>query len=84
MMIYPAIYGLILAATGSYEVGFALAAIPAFAAFLVFMNPSFQGSWFGFCLGLGQRLCSRRALSQIALLMALGVAFGLVFQALGF
>jgi nitrate/nitrite transporter NarK len=84
MMIYPAIYGVILAATGSYEVGFALAAVPSFAAFVIFLNPSFQGSWFGFCLRLGQRLCSRPALTQMAMIMVLGLAFGLVFQALGF
>ena len=84
MMIYPAIYGLILAATGSYEVGFVLAAVPSFAAFVIFLNPSFQGSWFGFCLRLGRRLFSRPALTQIAMIMVLGLAFGLVFQALGF
>ncbi|MBT4426906.1 MAG: MFS transporter, partial [Rhodospirillaceae bacterium] len=84
MMIYPAIYGLILAATESYEIGFALAAIPAFAAFLIFMNPSFQGSWFRFCLGLGRDLFSLRGLSRMAALLVSGVAFGLLFHALGF
>ncbi|MDP6342591.1 MAG: MFS transporter [Alphaproteobacteria bacterium] len=84
MMIYPALYGLILAATGSYEIGFAIAAIPAFAAFVIFLNPSFPASWFGFCLGLARRLRSLRALARMAALLALGVTFGLVFQALGF
>ncbi len=82
MMIYPALYGLILAATDSYEIGFALAAIPAFAACLIFLNPTYQGSWLGFCLGLGRRLASTRALAQGAVLLALGLGGGLMFQAL--
>jgi nitrate/nitrite transporter NarK len=84
MMVYPAIYGLILAATGSYEIGFALAAAPAFAAFVIFLNPSFQGSWFGFCMDLRRRLWSLRTLSRMAMLMLFGLAFGMLFQALGF
>ncbi|NQV59622.1 MAG: MFS transporter [Alphaproteobacteria bacterium] len=84
MMIYPAVYGLILAATGSYEIGFALSAIPAFAAFIIFLNPPVQGSWFGLCLGLAQSLYSIRVLSRLAMLMIFGLAFGLLFQALGF
>ncbi len=83
MMIYPALYGLILAATGSYEIGFAVSAIPAFAAFMIFLKPPLSGSWLGFCLELGRRLCSIRTFAQVAMLMALGVTFGLVFQALG-
>ncbi|MDP6707087.1 MAG: MFS transporter [Alphaproteobacteria bacterium] len=84
MMIYPAIYGLILAATGSYEIGFAVASIPAFVAFAVFLNPPLPGSWFGFCLEMGRRLRSIRTLAQAAMLLALGLGFGLVFQALGY
>ena len=84
MMIYPALYGLILAATGSYAVGFTLGAVPSFAAFVIFLNPSFSGSWFGACLALGRRLCTVRALRQTAILLALGITFGLAFQALGF
>ena len=45
MMIYPAIYGAILAATGSYEIGFALAAIPSFLAFVVFIRKPIAGGW---------------------------------------
>lgn len=84
MMIYPALFGVILATTGSYGIGFALASIPAFAAFAIFLNPSFQGSWFAFCLRSGRRLGSARALAQIAIVVVAGVTFGLVFQALGF
>jgi MFS family permease len=45
MMIYPAIYGGLLAVTDSYGVGFSLAAIPAlFCAFVFFKTP-LEGSW---------------------------------------
>jgi len=45
MMIYPAIYGFLLATTGSYRVGFLLGAIPSFAAFLIFIRAPVQGPW---------------------------------------
>lgn len=45
MMIYPAIYGVILAGTGSYELGFALGSIPAFMACLIFMRPPVGRPW---------------------------------------
>jgi len=45
MMIYPALYGFLLAGTGSYELGFALGAIPAFIAFFVFLAPTVNGPW---------------------------------------
>ncbi len=47
MLIYPAVYGLLLAYTDSYKIGFALAAVPAFAACLVFIAGPVQGSWLG-------------------------------------
>ena len=45
MMVYPAIYGALLALTNSYGVGFALAAIPALFSAFVFFYPAFNGSW---------------------------------------
>ncbi len=81
MMIYPALYGIILAATGSYQIGFALAAVPSLAAFVIFLNPPYPGSWFGFCLGLAGRLFSLRALGQGAVLLGLGAVLGILFQA---
>ena len=45
MMIYPAIYGGLLAVTDSYSVGFIAGSIPAFLAAVVFYNRPFQGSW---------------------------------------
>ena len=45
MMIYPALYGFLLAGTDSYELGFALGAIPAFIACFVFLAPTVNGPW---------------------------------------
>jgi len=45
MMVYPAIYGGLLAATDSYGLGFGLAAIPALFCAIVFYSPAFNGSW---------------------------------------
>jgi MFS family permease len=45
MMIYPAIYGFILASTGSYGIGFAVGSVPAFIAFFVFLGPPVPGPW---------------------------------------
>ena len=47
MMTYPAIYGIILAYTNSYAIGFVLGSIPAFVACLIFLNPPLQSSWLG-------------------------------------
>ncbi len=47
MMIYPAIYGGILAVTDSYGLGFTLASIPAFFCAFVFYRPALEGSWIG-------------------------------------
>jgi MFS family permease len=45
MMIYPAIYGGILAVTKSYSLGFFFAAIPSALAAIIFFCPPVQGSW---------------------------------------
>jgi len=47
MMIYPAIYGGLLAATDSYGIGFILAAGPAMFCAVVFFNKPLEGSWAG-------------------------------------
>ena len=47
MMIYPAIYGGLLAATDSYGIGFILAAGPAMFCAVVFFNKPLEGSWVG-------------------------------------
>jgi MFS family permease len=45
MMIYPAIYGGLLAVTDSYGLGFFFAALPSLAAGLVFFRPPVEGRW---------------------------------------
>ena len=79
MMIYPALYGLILAATGSYSIGFAIASVPSFAAFVIYLYPTYQGSWFGYCIRLTMSLISRRAAAFTALLAGLAAVFGFIF-----
>lgn len=80
MMIYPAIFGIILAVTESYAIGFALGSIPSFAAFLIFLRPAYPGSWVGACLSVGHHLISAKGLSQAALLLGTGGAFAWMFQ----
>ena len=64
MMIYPALYGGLLAWTGSYGIGFILGAIPSFAAFVIFINPPVDGAWTGLGVRFGRLLLSRRALAR--------------------
>lgn len=81
MMIYPAIYGGILAATGSYSLGFILGAIPAAMAFFIFLRPSVQGSWLavaGDAIAAGLRLS---ALARAAAVIGAGVGIGLLWDA---
>jgi MFS family permease len=42
MLLYPAIYGSLLALTNSYAIGFVFAALPSFIAFLVFVPRPFK------------------------------------------
>ncbi len=61
MMIYPAIYGGLLAATDSYGAGFVLGGAPALFCAFVFFNPPLKGSWLGEILrGLGWLLVPGR------------------------
>ncbi|MBM84934.1 MAG: hypothetical protein CMM47_02800 [Rhodospirillaceae bacterium] len=84
MMIYPAIYGGLLAVTGSYGVGFIAAALPAlFCAFVYFSAP-LEGSWLGEILrGLGWALGTRRlAVAGILSIAAVVGAAWLVYRGL--
>ena len=67
MMVYPAIYGALLALTDSYGVGFALAAIPALFSAFVFFYPAFNGSWIARFLYGGLWLIKPRQLCVILL-----------------
>ena len=80
MMIYPAIYGAIFASTGSYKIGFLLAAVPSFLAFLVFIRPPIEGSWTSF-VARNLVLASRPAvLMQALCVIGLGVGFGVAWD----
>lgn len=78
MMIYPALYGGILAYTGSYRLGFLLAAIPAFLAFLLFLAKPIPGPWFTYFAVVGRRVVTARLVSGITVMLLIGLAFGAV------
>lgn len=83
MMSYPAVYGAILGATGSYSFGFLLAAAPAFLAFAIFLRPPLEGSWLR-AAGDGVRAAVRpRSLAEAAAAIALGLAIGLAWDRFG-
>jgi MFS family permease len=77
MMIYPAIYGFLLATTGSYRIGFALGAIPAFMAFLIFMRPPVTVAWRHAVSELLSKFARWRTLAVGALVIGLGIGIGL-------
>ncbi len=61
MMIYPAIYGGMLAFTGSYGLGFFFAAVPSLIAAFVFFRKPVEGAWLGILLdGLSWSLAPAR------------------------
>ena len=45
MMIYPALYGGLLAVSDSYGVGFILCSIPSFIAGVIFLRRPIEASW---------------------------------------
>lgn len=82
MMIYPAIYGGLLAATGSYSIGFLLAAAPSFAAFVVFLKQPVAGSWLEATVVRAGLACRPKILLQAAAVLGLGVGVGLAWDVL--
>jgi len=81
MMTYPALYGGLLAWTGSYGAGFALGALPSFAAFVIFACPTVDGAWTDMAARLASLLLSWRALACAGAVAALGSALGLALNA---
>lgn len=82
MMIYPAVYGGLLAYTGSYGIGFALGAIPAFIAFVVFSRRPIERPWpAALAATAGEWLNRRTALGASAVLVA-GALLGGAIQML--
>ena len=79
MMIYPAIFGLILAATDSYRIGFALASIPSFIAFFVFIRQPVPGPWPSALVTAFARLCSWRMVLPAIGLVSTGIVLGIAW-----
>jgi MFS family permease len=84
MMIYPAVYGGLLAATDSYGIGFIFGAVPALFCAFVFFNPPFEGSRLGEILrGFGWVLHPTRLVVLLILsVISMAGAAILVFQRL--
>ena len=83
MMIYPAAYGGILASTGSYSLGFLLAAAPSFLAFLVFIRPPLEGAWTAAIASACSQAARPAVLLRTASVLGLGVGLGLAWDRLG-
>ena len=80
MMIYPAVYGAIFAATGSYSTGFLFAAAPSFLAFLIFIRPPIQGAWISSIGANLVRAAQPIVLLQAVCILGLGVSIGVAWD----
>lgn len=83
MMTYPAVYGVLLAATGSYSIGFILGAAPAFLAFAIFLRPPIVGGWRTFFRARVAAFLRPRPLLETAAAIAFGLAVGLAISEAG-
>ncbi|MCH9673280.1 MAG: MFS transporter [Gammaproteobacteria bacterium] len=77
MMIYPAMYGIVLAYTGSYRAGFVVGAIPSLIACFVFLRGPVQGSWWTATVKGTRQLASRQTMATIIVVLGVGVALGI-------
>lgn len=80
MMIYPAIFGAILAATGSYRIGFVAGAIPAFVAFLIFIRRPIEGTWLEAAFDYLKDSLSLVAIARLIAMVATGIGIGVYFS----
>ncbi|MGY9057046.1 MAG: MFS transporter [Alphaproteobacteria bacterium] len=83
MMIYPAVYGAIFASTGSYSIGFLLAAVPSFLAFLIFILPPIEGAWTSFIARNFVLASHQVVLLQAACVLGLGIGLGVAWGQFG-
>jgi hypothetical protein len=79
MMSYPAVFGIILATTESYKVGFALASIPSLIASVIFLYRPIEGAWTTALGNAFARACSWRNTCSTAAIIGLGVAIGVMW-----
>ncbi len=84
MMIYPAIYGIILALTGSYSLGFLLAAIPSFIAFIIFLRKPIEASWISSVTKNIILVIRPEVLIQVATTIGFGIGIGLTWDYMDF
>ena len=80
MMAYPAIYGIILALTGSYSLGFLLAAIPSFIAFIIFLRKPIEASWISSVTKNIILVIRPEVLIQVATTIGFGIGIGLTWD----
>lgn len=82
MMIYPAVYGGLLAYSGSYGVGFVLGAIPSFVAFGVFINRPVQGPWPGALTATVRKWLTMRTALRASIIVLAGAIVGAMSYAI--
>jgi MFS family permease len=76
MMIYPAVYGGLLAYTGSYAIGFALGALPALLAFGIFSRPPVESAWPAALVATAGRWLNRRTALAAGAVLCAGALLG--------
>ena len=77
MMIYPAIYGILLAITNSYSTGFILLSIPAFIGGLLLLRSPIKSSWLGNIKSILFNISRLYNLLYASLVVAIGITLGL-------
>jgi MFS family permease len=77
MMIYPAVYGGLLAITDSYGVGFLLCSIPALVSGIIFLRPPIDAPWVRSILECISWCFGRDRLIYCAVILVLGVFIGI-------
>ena len=80
MMIYPAAYGAIFAFTGSYSLGFLLAAVPSFLAFLIFIRPPMEHAWTLVIARVCAQAIRPAAILQTLVVLGLGIGLGVAWD----
>ena len=78
MMIYPAIFGGILALTDSYRIGFVAGAVPSLIAFFVFARQPVQGNWTDASLHRARQWLSPRRLAAAGGIVLAGATLGIL------
>ena len=77
MMIYPAVYGGLLAITDSYSVGFFVCSIPALVSGIIFLRPPINAPWVRSILQCISWCFRRDRLIYVAVILMLGAFIGI-------